>query len=107
MTSTRTSRHGQAAAAWNRRHPIGTLVEYRELKDRGEPQRYRTASHAFLLGGHTAVLQLEGKTGCVALDHCRVVVAGEDWGPDDRVTLTDIGWNAAYAEPKDETEIQR
>lgn len=58
--------------AWNVHVPVGTEVEYHPVIDRPEHQIHRTRSQASLLSDHTAVVFLEGKSGCVALDACRM-----------------------------------
>jgi len=63
---------------WNRRHQIGTEVEYHSVIGDTKPGvRYKTRSSAELLSGHTAVVWLEGKSGCVALDACVPVERAE------------------------------
>lgn len=58
-------------ADWNATHKPGTAVEYREVLGAGEAVfRTTTRSEAQVLGGHTAVVWLTGKTGAVSLDHC-------------------------------------
>jgi hypothetical protein len=57
-------------ADWNAAHKPGTLVQYREVLGTGQPVKSTTRSEAQVLGGHTAVVWLVGKVGCVALDHC-------------------------------------
>jgi hypothetical protein len=49
--------------------PVGTDVVV--TKDDGKEIRTRTRSEAFLLGGHTACIQLEGISGCYALERVR------------------------------------
>jgi hypothetical protein len=53
---------------WNRACPIGTLVQYHPVI--GEPayRLRKTKTQASILSGHTAVIWLEGESGCVALD---------------------------------------
>jgi hypothetical protein len=51
---------------WNETNKIGTRVEYR--KDDDSVLRTVTRSRAEVLSGHTAVVWLEGVTGCVDLD---------------------------------------
>ena len=60
---------------WNRAVPVGSEVEYREILT-DEPTRYKVRTQAQLLGGHTAVIWLEGKSGCVGLSHCTPVKKG-------------------------------
>ena len=54
--------------AWNETNRIGTPVEYRS--DNGSVVRTLRARG---LGGHTAVIWLEGVTGCVDLDRVKPV----------------------------------
>ena len=50
---------------WNKTVRIGDLVTY--LDDYGAANITRTRSEASLLGGHTAVVWVEGRVGCVNL----------------------------------------
>lgn len=59
---------------WNANVPIGTKVEYVEFKDDKNPKLYTTRTAAEVLSGHTPVVWLNGKAGCVALDHCTPVL---------------------------------
>lgn len=59
--------------AWNAKHPIGAIVSYEEIQGEGETHRGATTTDAQVLSGHTAVIWIEGKSGCVCLDHCTVV----------------------------------
>lgn len=60
---------------WNRTVRVGDLVDYRGCPD-VEPQRFTTRTVAQVLMNHTAVVWLDGKSGCVALDACRPVTEG-------------------------------
>jgi len=61
-------------ADWNARVKVGDTVEYAEVK--GDPAgRYEVRTPAEVLMGHTAVVWLKGKRGCVAISHCRPVPA--------------------------------
>ncbi len=60
------------AAAWNNAVSIGQWVDYREVAD-AAPQRLQTRTRAEVLSGHTAVVWLEGKSGCVCCTHCTPV----------------------------------
>lgn len=63
--------------AFNARVMVGDLIEYSEVIGMTEPKRFNTATEAQVLSGHTAVVWLEGKSGCVAVSHCKPVgVAG-------------------------------
>jgi hypothetical protein len=57
-------------ATWNSRHPVGTFVRYyRRIHPREDLAGvFRTRSAAQVLSGHTAVVWLEGVSGCVCLD---------------------------------------
>lgn len=62
----------QAVSDFNRRFAVGAEVDYCEVVGLTPPVRYRTRSEAEVLSGHTAVVWLEGKSGCVCCDHCFV-----------------------------------
>lgn len=59
----------QSARDWNSKHPVGTLVEV--TKDDGSIEETLTASEAWVLGGHTAVIKLVGISGGYALNRVR------------------------------------
>lgn len=72
----------KAVEDWNNTVKIGDAVEYREVMPEGrevkpgsiyEAIQTTTRSEAFMLSGHTAVVQIKGKSGCVALSHCKAV----------------------------------
>jgi hypothetical protein len=52
--------------AWNKAHPVGSQVTLR--LDNGTGVQTKTRSAAWVMGGHTAVVMVEGKTGGWALD---------------------------------------
>ena len=54
---------------WNRDCPVGTPVRYWTGVREGEGKQSKTRSAAKLLGGHMAVVWIEGVSGCVALSH--------------------------------------
>lgn len=58
------------ASKWNERVPVGTEVEYHSVI--GEPgfEVFRTRTAAQVLSGHTTVVWLEGKAGCVCIEAC-------------------------------------
>lgn len=56
---------------WNRHHPVGTPCVY--TNDLGVETASRTRSEAMVLGGHTAVVWIDGVSGCVSLDRVRPV----------------------------------
>ena len=54
--------------------PLGGEVDYFEIE--GAPlKRHKTRTEAQILSGHTAVVWLEGKAGCVCVSHCIPVKA--------------------------------
>lgn len=55
---------------WNTLHPIGSPVEYHPVICEPAHHVTRTRSEAYVLGGYTAVLFVDGVSGCVALDAC-------------------------------------
>lgn len=57
------------AKAWNSLHPVGTEVHV--TKDDGTVVQTKTRSEAWALMGHTAVVQLEGLSGCYLLDRVK------------------------------------
>lgn len=59
----------EAARMWNEAHAVGIRVTYRD--DHGALHGTRTRSRAQVLSGHTAVVWLERRAGCVALDRVR------------------------------------
>lgn len=55
---------------WNEQHPIGTDVTFSDALT--DPEKSKTRSAAWLMGGHTAVVLIEGRSGCVSLDCLKV-----------------------------------
>lgn len=51
---------------WNRFCPVGCEVNVR--RDDGQMLQTKTRSEAWLAGGHTPVICVEGITGCFALE---------------------------------------
>lgn len=60
-----------AVKVWNERHPVGTAVKV--LRDDGSVMPTKTRSKATLLGGHSAVIWLEGISGCYSLGRVEAV----------------------------------
>lgn len=60
---------------WNAAHPEGTTVSYESIIGEGETHRGKSRSEAQVVGGHSAVIWLEGYSGWVCLDHCTAVAA--------------------------------
>jgi hypothetical protein len=57
-------------AAFNRRFAVGDPVEYLEVLEVGHVLRTKTITPAQVLSGHSAVVWLEDKRGCVLCSHC-------------------------------------
>ncbi|WP_339521792.1 hypothetical protein [Pseudomonas sp. EA_35y_Pfl2_R111] len=64
-----------AVDKWNNANPVGTVVSFESIIGEGETHRGASVSEAQVLSGHTAVIWLEGKSGCVCLEHCTPVAA--------------------------------
>lgn len=56
--------------AFNREFAVGDTVEYTDQPG-ATAQRFTTQTAAEVLCGHTAVVWLVGKRGCVAVSHCK------------------------------------
>jgi len=56
---------------WNANNPIGTPVLVR--RDNGDIERSCTRSIAWMLGGHTPVVQVDGVVGCYALERVSAI----------------------------------
>ncbi|ONH38605.1 hypothetical protein BLL38_23630 [Pseudomonas gessardii] len=54
---------------WNGHVKPGDLVIYVPFPD-ADPERHSVSGPAYILEGHTAVVALEGKSGCVAVRSC-------------------------------------
>lgn len=55
--------------AWNAANPIGTAVDV--TRDNGAVERSKTRTEAYVMSGHSAVVMLEGISGCYLLSRCR------------------------------------
>ncbi|MFD1546953.1 hypothetical protein [Nonomuraea guangzhouensis] len=64
-----------AVAGWNATVPVGTPVRYWTGWREGDGKTSRTRTAAQLLGGHTAVVWVEGEVSCIALSHVAVLEA--------------------------------
>lgn len=56
---------------WNSKHPEGTEVNVR--LDNGEVMKSKTRSIAWMLGGHTPVILVEGISGAYALERVTAI----------------------------------
>lgn len=65
----------QLVALFNAAVRVGDEVEYSEVIGVTEPTRHRTRTQAEVLSGHSPVVWLEGKTGCVMVTHCKPLEA--------------------------------
>ena len=63
---------------WNKANPVGTTVKYHPVIRGPKFAITTTKSTAYVLSGHTAVLFVEGISGCVAMDACEPIEAGKD-----------------------------
>ncbi|MEX3960116.1 hypothetical protein [Trinickia sp. EG282A] len=61
----------RVVADWNRRHGVGALVKYHRIIGEGEGVATKTRSEAWVSSGHTAVVMVEGVSGCVVLEAVR------------------------------------
>ena len=62
-----------AAERFNAQHPAGTAVRYWTGVVEGEGRLGKTRSEAYVMGGHTAVVALEGLAGVISLSHVQPV----------------------------------
>lgn len=61
---------------WNSMHKVGTAVLL--TLDNGDEKLTKTRSEAWVLSGHTAVIQVDGVAGCYALERVRRAPAGNE-----------------------------
>lgn len=74
---------------WNAANTVGTPVSFENVIGDGETHRGKSVSEAQVLSGHSAVIWLEGYSGCVMLSHCTAVAA--EAVPVLKITLEDRG----------------
>jgi hypothetical protein len=62
----------EKVAAWNTQHTVGVDVLYVPVMQFPikNQKHTKTRSEAWVLSGHTAVIMLDGISGCVCLDAC-------------------------------------
>lgn len=58
---------------WNTLYPAGTPGRYHPVIGEPEYRATETTGPAFILSGHTAVVNVQGVAGCVALEACKPV----------------------------------
>jgi len=68
----------QAVAAWNKQHLIGTPVRYWTGFREGNGTASATRTQAQMLGGHTAVVWVDGESSCIALTHVEPAQVWDD-----------------------------
>ena len=77
MSLARNSLSPEALAhKWNRRFDVGQRVRYWTGSREGRGKESVTKTAAEVLGGHTAVVWVEGESGCIALSHVEPIGAG-------------------------------
>jgi hypothetical protein len=60
------------AEQWNRTHPIGTRVmRYKLINPLREPAETKTSSEAWVMGGHSVMVMVDGVSGGVLLESVR------------------------------------
>lgn len=65
------SKAEKQAKEWNDRHPVGTPVAV--TQDNGSIVTSKTRSEAWVMGGHTAVVMYEGRSGGYLLSRFRAL----------------------------------
>lgn len=61
------------AEAFNAKYPVGTPVRYWPGVREGAGTESKTRSEAWLMGGHSVVVKVEGYAGGIALTHVEVI----------------------------------
>ena len=70
----RAGKNTQAVEQFNMHCPVGTPVLYWPGLREGRGRESTTRSCAWLLGGHTPVVMVEGYPGGIALSHVAIIV---------------------------------
>lgn len=68
----RASRLQDQVDSWNAQNEVGAAVTV--TKDNGDEIHTTTRGKAYVLSGHTAVIFLDGISGCYALDRVRAAI---------------------------------
>ena len=59
----------KTVAEWNAKYPVGTPVtRYKLIAPLREPTETKTRSEAWIMGGHSAMVMVEGVSGGVCLE---------------------------------------
>lgn len=69
VTARRSGKQARLVEQFNELCPVGTPVLYWPAERSGEGRKSVTRSVAWLLGGHTPVVMVEGYSGGIALSH--------------------------------------
>ncbi|MBQ0827669.1 hypothetical protein [Streptomyces tagetis] len=83
-----------AVDQWNSRYPISTaVVAYPGARPEDDPTGERlitrTRSEASVLGGHTAVVWVDGHSACIALTHVDPVQPADTYTPPAKYVRSD------------------
>lgn len=62
-----------AAHTWNTLYPVGTRVLYWKLTLSDKGRRSATRSQAWVMPSGSAVVQVEGEAGAIALSHVEAI----------------------------------
>lgn len=93
----------QAVERWNARYPIGTPVTaypgVRPEDGPGECLTTRTRSEAQVLGGHTAVVWVDGHGACIALTHVDPIRSADAYVPPAPYRRSDGALCCPHAKP--------
>ena len=64
----------EKARQWNSLHPIGTeVIRYKRINPLSEGNKTKTRSEAWVMGGHSIVVLVEGVSGAVQLESIQVI----------------------------------
>jgi hypothetical protein len=66
------------AAQWNLSHPIGTpVMRYKLIAPLREGNETKTRSEAWVMGGHSVIVMVEGVSGGVSLESVRPCISNQ------------------------------
>lgn len=64
----------EKARQWNSLHPIGTeVIRYKLINPLDEGNKTKTRSEAWVMGGHSIMVMVEGVAGGVLLESIQVI----------------------------------
>lgn len=58
---------------WNQKNPIGSMVAFEDIVGAGDTFRGAVVVGAMVVGGHSAVAELDGYHKRVDIQHCRKI----------------------------------